>query len=277
MTLNKKRKAIEWDNPKISINRQCDLLNISKGGLYYQPVKTSNDNLTLMNELDKQYMETPFYGSRRMAAILRTKGYHVNRKRIQRLMRLTGIEAIYPKSNLSKKNHEHKIYPYLLKNVLINHPNLVWSSDITYIRLAKGFLYLVAIIDWYSRYVISWKLSNTLSSEFCIVALEEALMKSKTKPSIFNTDQGSQFTSKDFVKIIEDNSIKMSMDGKGRALDNIFIERLWRSLKYEEVYINEYKIVKDAYDGIRNYFVFYNTKRPHQSLNYKVPYDIHYC
>jgi len=275
MSLAEKRKAIDWEDSNINISKQCELLNLSKGGLYYQPVEISDYNLTLMEELDKQYMKTPFYGSRRMVAILNIKGYNVNRKRVQRLMRLMGIEAIYPKANLSKKNHEHKIYPYLLKNILIDRPNFVWSSDITYIKLSKGFVYLVAIIDWYSRYVLSWELSNSLSSEFCIKALEDALRKSKDKPSIFNTDQGSQFTCKDYVNIIEKNNIKMSMDGRGRALDNIFIERLWRSLKYENIYINDYKTVKDAYGGIRKYFYTYNTERPHQSLNYKIPYEVH--
>lgn len=231
----------------------------------------------LMNFIDKQYLETPYFGSRRMAAVLERAGHLVSRKRVQRLMRLMGIEAIYPKPNLSKRAKEHKIYPYLLKGLDINRPNYVWSTDITYIRLNGGFLYLVAIIDWFSRYVLSWRLSNSLSMDFCLEAVEDALENTERVPEFFNTDQGSQFTANEFVSLIQGAGIKISMDGKGRALDNIFIERLWRSLKYEEVYLNEYFTTEDAYRGIEDFFGKYNNSRPHQSLAYKYPREVHFA
>lgn len=267
---------IDWDHPKINISRQCDLLGLSKGGLYYEPVPETEENLRLMSLIDKQYLETPFYGTRRMTAILKRLGNKVNRKRIQRLMDLMGIEGICPRINLSKRRQEHKVFPYLLRGVEIQDPNYVWSTDITYIRLQSGFMYLVAVIDWFSRYVLSWRLSNTLTNDFCIEAVEEALTLTKKKPDIFNTDQGCQFTADNFVKLITDNGIDFSMDGRGRALDNIFIERLWRSLKYEEVYLKEYDTVEDAYTGINNYFDLYNNRRPHQSLDYRTPREVHY-
>ncbi|TDE63192.1 MAG: IS3 family transposase [Candidatus Scalindua sp. AMX11] len=219
-------------------------------------------------------MKTPFFGSRKMSVELRKSGYIVNRKRVQRLMRLMGISAIYPKRSLSQSNKAHKIYPYLLKDVKIDAPNFVWSTDITYIQLRVGFLYLVAIIDWYSRYVLSWRLSNTLDVSFCLEALEEAL--DKGTPVIFNSDQGSQFTSKEFTQILLDKEIKISMDGRGRAFDNIFIERLWRSVKYEDVYLKWYETCGETIDGLGSYFPFYNNQRPHQALGYKVPYEIDY-
>jgi len=230
----------------------------------------------LMNLIDRQYTETPFYGSRKMVAILERAGHFVNRKRVQNLMRTMGIKAIYPKPNLSKRRHEHKIYPYLLKGLSIEKPNYVWSTDITYIPMKKGFLYLVAVIDWFSRYVLSWRLSNTLTTDFCIEAVEEALENATGAPYIFNTDQGCQFTSKDFVNLIESSGIKMSMDGKGRALDNIIIERLWRSLKYEEVYLRDYQKVTDVYSSIGYYFDLYNNRRPHQALKNSYPQEVHY-
>lgn len=232
--------------------------------------------LRLMDLIDKQYMETPFYGSRKMLAYLNHIGHRVNRKRVQRLMRLMGIEALYPKRNLSKRRHDHKIYPYLLKGMTIDRPNLVWSADITYIRLKTGFLYLMAIIDWYSRYILSWRLSNSLESEFCKEAVIEAL-KAHPSPEIFNTDQGCQFTSETFLSPLLARDIKISMDSKGRALDNIFVERFWRSLKYEEVYLRDYETVHEASNSIDKYFVFYNTRRFHQSLGYKTPHVIHFC
>jgi putative transposase len=209
-----------------------------------------------------------------MVVELRKSGYIVNRKRVQRLMRKMGISAIYPKRSLSQRNKAHKIYPYLLKDVKIDTPNFVWSTDITYIQLREGFLYLVAIIDWYSRYVLSWRLSNTLDVSFCLEALEEAL--SKGTPAIFNSDQGSQFTSKDFTQILLDKGIKISMDGRGRVFDNIFIERLWRSVKYENVYLKGYETCEETIDGLGSYFPFYNNQRPHQALGYKVPHEVHY-
>ena len=209
-----------------------------------------------MDKVDAQYLKTPFYGSRKMAICLRNSGYQVNRKRIQRLMQLMGLEAIYPKANLSKRRHDHKIYPYLLKGLTIERPNQVWSTDITYIRLSSGFMYLTAVIDWYSRYVLSWRLSNTLESRFCVEALEEAL-ECFHAPEIFNTDQGSQFTSETFLYPLLKRNIKISMDSKGRALDNVFIERLWRSLKYEEVYLKDYETVREAPLSIGKYFNFF--------------------
>lgn len=208
-----------------------------------------------------------------MVVELGRRCYHVNRKRVQRLMRIMGLEAIYPKPKLSQRNKKHKVYPYLLKGVLIDRPNQVWSTDITYIPLQEGFMYLTAVIDWYSRYVISWRLSNTLDSDFCVEALEQAL--GTGKPDIFNTDQGVQFTSKDFTKCLKGAEIKISMDGKGRALDNIFVERLWRSVKYENIYLKDYQNGADLYYGMDDYFSFYNTIRPHQSLKYQVPAEVH--
>ncbi|MFQ5544173.1 MAG: IS3 family transposase [Nitrospiria bacterium] len=272
----KKRSLIKRNPAHISINKQCVLLSLSKGALYYKPIPMDAYTLRLMDLIDKQYMETPFYGSRKMLAYLNHIGHRVNRKRVQRLMRLMGIEALYPKRNLSKRRHDHKIYPYLLKGMTIDRPNLVWSADITYIRLKTGFLYLMAIIDWYSRYILSWRLSNSLESEFCKEAVIEAL-KAHPSPEIFNTDQGCQFTSETFLSPLLARDIKISMDSKGRALDNIFVERFWRSLKYEEVYLRDYETVHEASNSIDKYFVFYNTRRFHQSLGYKTPHVIHFC
>jgi putative transposase len=265
---------ISKDCKNISLTRQCELLNISKGAYYYEPVGIDAYNIELMDLLDRQYMETPFYGSRRMTAWLVRQGYPVNRKRVQRLMQLMGIEAIYPKINLSKRQKGHEIYPYLLKGVEIDQPDYVWSSDITYLRVGRGFLYLAAIIDWFSRYVLSWGLSNTLEADFCVDILNEALTLSR--PLIFNTDQGSQYTSKQFITPLKAHGIQISMDSKGRAMDNIFVERLWRTVKYEEVYIKEYRTAKDAYMSLKEYFLFYNNKRLHQSLSYKTPYEVYH-
>lgn len=226
-----------------------------------------------MGVIDEQYTRTPFYGSRRMRAVLVRRGYAVNRKRVQRLMRVMGLEAIYPKPHLSQHHPDHKIYPYLLKNLEVRRVNQVWGSDITFIRLSGGWLYLVAIIDWFSRYVLSWELSTSLEADFCIRALENALMIAT--PEIFNTDQGSQFTSLSFVKRLEEKQIRISMDGRGRAMDNIFTERLWRSLKYEEVYLKDYQNIREAKQGIGGYLGFYNQERPHQSLGYRTPEEVY--
>lgn len=269
-----KRNLIEWNCRKLSLNTQCELLSISKGALYYEPVKMDQFSIAVMSFIDRQHIQTPFYGSRKMIVELRKSGYIVNRKRVQRLMKTMGISAIYPKRSLSQSNKAHKIYPYLLKDVKIDTPNFVWSTDITYIQLREGFLYLVAIIDWYSRYVLSWRLSNTLDVSFCLEALEEA--QEKGTPVIFNSDQGSQFTSKEFTQILLDKGIKISMDDRGRVFDNIFIERLWRSVKYENVYLKGYETCEETIDGLCSYFPFYNNQRPHQSLGYKVPHEIHY-
>jgi putative transposase len=270
------RTLIDPDNSEISIARQCELLGLSRSSYYYDAAPVSAEDLDMMRRLDELYMEHPFLGSRRMAEkIGRQLNCDINRKRMQRLMRLMGIQAIYPKPNLSKADADHKIYPYLLRNVAAKHPNHVWSCDITYVPLEGGFAYLVAVIDWYSRLVLSWRLSNTMTADFCIEALEAAL--SLGKPLIFNTDQGSQFTCNDFTKILIDSGIAVSMDGKGRALDNIFIERLWRSVKYEDIYIRGYQRMPDANAGLARYFDFYNVERPHQSLDYLTPKEVHYA
>jgi len=226
-----------------------------------------------MRLIDEEYTRHPFYGTRRLTAWLRRKGHGVNIKRVRRLMREMGIEAIYQKPNLSKGLSEHKKYPYLLKNMVIDHPDQVWSTDITYIRMKHGFVYLTAIIDWFSRYVLSFEVSTTLDTGFCVDALEKALNTSK--PEIFNTDQGAQFTSEAFTGCLKAGNINISMDGRGRALDNIFVERLWRSVKYEEVYPREYESVKDAVTGLNRYFEFYNKERVHQSLQYQTPYEVY--
>jgi len=264
---------IEKANNLISISRQCELLGISQSSVYYTP-KINRADLQLEQEIDEIYTGSPFYGSRRIQAILSGKGFFIGRRKVQSLMKNLGIEAIYPKPKLSTKHPDHKIYPYLLKGLSITKANQVWSTDITYIRTKHGWVYLVAVMDWYSRFVLSWELSNTLDMEFCLVALRKAL--SIGKPDIFNSDQGSQFTSKNFTAELESKQIKISMDGRGRAYDNIFIERLWRSVKYEEVYLNEYMTVSDAYSGLSKYFEFYNERRPHQSLRYKAPTKIYF-
>jgi putative transposase len=249
------------------------LLDISRSGLYYQPVGISEEDLTLMKLIDRQYLTIPFYGTRKIAACLKSQGKRANRKRVQRLMRLMGLKAIYRSPRTSKPAPGHKIYPYLLKGMKITRPNQVWAADITYIPMARGFLYLVAIIDWYSRYVLSWKLSNTLDADFCVEALEEALKKGK--PEIFNTDQGSQFTGEAFTRLLKQHGIRISMDGKGSYNDNLFIERLWRSVKYEEVYLKAYQDGREARISLGNYFRFYNVERPHQTHGYRTPAEVY--
>jgi putative transposase len=245
------------------------LLGLSRASLYYEPAEESQENLRLMRLIDRQYTQVPFYGSRRMTAWLQSEGYAVNRKRVVRLMRVMGIEAVYAKPKLSQPGEGHKIYPYLLRRMKIERRDQVWCTDITYIPMARGFLYLVAVMDWFSRFVLSWALSMTMELEFCLEALWGALRRGR--PEIFNSDQGSQFTSERFLGELEQRGITISMDGRGRCLDNIFIERLWRSLKYEEVYLRDYQLVSEARAGIENYFQFYNYKRLHQSLNYQPP------
>ncbi|MBK8200966.1 MAG: IS3 family transposase [Bdellovibrionales bacterium] len=264
-----KRQMIEIDSNKLALSRQCELIGLPRSTLYYEPAHESTENLDFMRLIDRQYLRTPFYGSRNMTTWLRQEGYEVNRKRVQRLMRLMGMEAIYPKPRTSEAIKEHKKYPYLLRDLEIIRPNQVWSTDITYLPVKNGFMYLVAVIDWFSRYVLSWKLSNTMNSNFCIDALIEALRFGK--PDIFNTDQGAQFTCNAFTGKLEANEILVSMDGRGRALDNIFIERLWRSLKYEEIYIWNHETVPALETGVNKYFKFYNTERPHQSLGNLTP------
>lgn len=273
MTTDSKRRLIEPDHPGIPITRQCELLGLNRSSYYYGPAGETPENLLLMRLLDEQYTRTPFYGVPRMTAWLKREGHDVNHKRIERLMGVMGIHAVYPRKATSIKSSEHEIYPYLLRDVQITRPNQVWATDITYIRLKGGFLYLVAVMDWFSRYILSWSLSNTMDVEFCIEALEEALKHDK--PEIFNSDQGSQFTSPRFTGILNTIGVKISMDGRGRCFDNIMIERLWRTLKYEEVYLKDYDGAKDAYENIGNYIEFYKNERLHQALDYKTPREVY--
>lgn len=264
---------VDSDHARISIRRQCELLGIHRASLYYQPAGESEENLRLMKLLDEQYTRAPFYGSRRMVAWLKDKGHVVNRKRVSRLMERMGLQAVYPKPRLSQPGEGHKIYPYLLSGVTVERINQVWSTDITYIRMAQGFAYLVAIMDWHSRYVLSWALSVSMELDFCLEALFHALRRGR--PEIFNSDQGAQFTSEKFTSELSGRQIRISMDGRGRCMDNIFIERLWRSLKYEEVYLKDYTLVTEARAGIGRWFGFYNNERPHQSLGYRTPASVY--
>ncbi len=274
MSRAKRHSMIDRDDPKLSVSRQCELVGISRSSLYYQPLEPDQEDLDLMAMMDRQYLKTPFNGSRRMSAWLRSHGHKVNRKRVRRLMRLMRLEAVYRPPNTSKPNPEHRTYPYLLRGLEVTGVNQVWVADITYIPMARGSLYLVAIMDHFSRYVLSWRLSNTLDAAFCLEALEEAL--SKGKPEIFNTDQGSQFASDAFTGMLLENDVHISMDGKGRYLDNIFVERLWRSIKYEEVYLKAYDTVREAREGIEAYMGFYNNERPHQALCYRTPVEVYH-
>ena len=263
---------VDRQHPSLSAVRQCALLGVSRSSLYYRPVGDSQEDLELMKLIDKGDLERPFYGSRRMGIWLKKQGYSVNRKRVRRLMQVIGLRAIYRRPGTSKPGLGHKVYPYLLRGMKIIRPNQVWAADITYIPMARGFLYLVVIMDWYSRYVLSWRLSNTLDVDFCVEALEEALRKGR--PEIFNTDQGSQFTSEAFTGLLKQQGIQISMDGKGSYRDNLFVERLWRSVKYEEVYLRAYQDGRDARIRIGEYLRFYNTQRPHQALEYRTPAEV---
>ncbi len=261
---------VQREAPEPSVRRQCELLHLSRSGLYYEPEPTSPEELALMRRIDELHLKRPFYGSRKLADALRKEGREANRKRVQRLMRRMGLEAMAPKPKTSEPHPEHAVYPYLLRGLSICRVNQVWATDITYIPMRTGFVYLVAIMDWYSRRVLSWRLSNTLDSSFCVEALEEAFARFG-KPEIFNTDQGAQFTADAFTKPLRERGIAISMDGKGRCLDNVFVERLWRSLKYEEVYLHAYDSVPEARAGIGRYLAFYNDERPHQALGYQTP------
>jgi putative transposase len=257
-------------NTSPSMRRQCELLSVSRSSVYYEAVGADAEELELMRQIDELHLKHPFFGSRSISRTLRNQGTIVNRKRVQRLMRLMGLESVAPKPQPSKPAPEHPVYPYLLRGLAICRPNQVWASDITYIPMARGFAYLVAIIDWYSRRVLSWRLSNTLDTAFCVEALQEALERFG-KPEIFNTDQGSQFTSSEFTGVLLERGIKVSTDGRGRYIDNIFVERLWRSLKYEEVYLHPYDSLVEARHGIGHYFQFFNDGRPHMALGYQTP------
>lgn len=270
-----RRKMIELAHKDLSITRQCDLLSVCRSSLYYKPMGQETElNLKLMEELDRQYLKTPFYGIRKMTEYLRSLGYKVNRKRVSRLMKKMGLETIYRKQNTSQPNKGHKIYPYLLKGLQINRPNQVWATDITYLPMQKGFMYLMAIVDLYSRKVLFWSISNTMESEWCASVLQETI-DSHGKPEIFNTDQGAQFTSEIFTQILLNNQIQVSMDGKGRAIDNIFVERLWRSVKYENIFLKAYQNGGDLRKGLNEYFLFYNQERFHESLAYKTPQQVY--
>jgi len=258
----------------LPVSRQCQLLGLNRSTVYYQPIGASDEDLQLMRRIDEMHLKRPFYGSRRIRDWLQDEGFAVNRKRVQRLMRQMGITALYPKANTSRPGKGHKIYPYLLKGLEIDRPNQVWATDICYVPMARGFVYVVAIMDWYSRKVLAWRVSNTMDADFCVEALEEALRRYGA-PEIFNTDQGAQFTSEAFTGALKAAGIRISMDGKGRWVDNVFVERLWRSLKYEEVYLKAYETVAEARQGMANYFRFYNRERRHQSLNRQTPDQVY--
>jgi putative transposase len=256
-------------HPALSVRRQCELIGLNRSSLYHEPAGETSEDLRLMRLIDGRYTACPFYGSRRMTVWLAEQGEGVNRKRVRRLMRVMGLEAIYPKPRLSMAGKGHRIYPYLLRGVKVVRPDQVWSTDITYVPMASGFMYLAAVIDWFSRYVITWKLSNTLDGSFCLEMLEEALRGGR--PETFNTDQGVQFTAAAFTGCLESAGVAVSMDGRGRALDNVFVERLWRSVKYEGIYSRGYEAAPELHRGLGRYFGFYNDERPHQSLGYRTP------
>jgi putative transposase len=275
MTLEEKRAVVEPRHARISLRRQCELLGLGRSSLYYRSQADTTYNERLMRLLDEQYVQTPFFGVPRMTQWLRRQGHWVNEKRVRRLLRQMGIEAVYPrrKQGLSQADREHKVYPYLLQDLEIAQPDQVWAADITYIRMARGWLYLMAILDWFSRYVVAWELSITLEADFCVTALKRAL--ALARPEIFNTDQGSQFTSAGWIEALEEAAVAISMDGRGRVFDNIFVERLWRSVKVEEVYLHDYQSVGDARKGLGQYLAFYNEERPHQALGYRTPAEVY--
>lgn len=266
---------LDKEHPGLSLTRQCDLLGINRSSVYYKPRPIPPEDLEVMKMIDEQYMKNPVYGSRSMRDHLNRHGYPVSRKRVQRLMRLMGIEAIYPKPRTSKPHPGHRIYPYLLKGLDINRPDMVWCSDITYIPVRRGFMYLVAVMDWHSRKVLSWRISNTLDTEFCVSALEEAIAHFG-RPGIFNTDQGSQFTSDAFTSVLKSNGIRISMDGRGRCTDNIFIERLWWTVKYHYLHLHSFESGLELQKGLRSWFEYYNGERTHQSLDRMTPNECYF-
>ena len=257
----------------MTVGRQCDLLGLCRSSFYYEPAVETPENLALMRRIDEQYTAQPVYGSRRMTAWLMRQGHEINRKRVQRLMRLMGLEAIYPKPNLSAAGKGHRVFPYLLRDVKIERVDQVWSTDITYVPMPSGFMYLAAVIDWFSRYVIAWRLSNTLDGAFCLEMLDEALERGR--PEVFNTDQGVQFTAEAFTSRLVSAGVAVSMDGKGRCLDNVWVERLWRTVKYEDIYLRGYETVPVLTEGMGRFFPFYNEERPHQSLGYRTPAEVY--
>jgi putative transposase len=270
MSAPDRRAKLDRAHPELSIRRQCAILGVARSGVYRKPRPANDNDLEAMRRIDALYTERPFFGARRIARTLTEDGFAIDRKRARRLMRVMGIEALGPKPRTTKPAPGHKIYPYLLRDLKIDRPNQVWAADITYIPIGRGFLYLVAVIDWASRAVLSWRLSNTMDASFCVAALEEALAR-HGKPEIFNTDQGSQFTGADFTGVLLEAGVRISMDGRGRWMDNVFIERVWRSLKYEDVYLKGYADSREAQAGIGAYFAFYNERRLHQALGYRTP------
>jgi putative transposase len=266
---------LERNHPRLSVRRQCDLLGLPRATAYYRARPESSLSLRLRDEIDRQYTATPYYGVPRMTAHLRRSGWGVNPKRVRRLMRLMGVTALYPKRRLSLANPAHRVYPYLLREVRVSRPDQVWASDITYIRLRGGFVYLTVVMDWHSRYVLSWELSNTLDAAFCLSALEKALGISQ--PEIFNSDQGGQYTSEAFTGRLRQDGVRISMDGRGRAYDNIFVERLWRTVKYEEVYLHDYASLAEAQESLARYFHGYNHRRPHQALDWRTPAEVYFA
>lgn len=275
MSAEELRRLLDPDDATTSVRRQCELLELPRSTAYYQPAEESVENLTIMRLIDANFTETPCYGRRRWTWWLRTcHGYAINPKRVGRLLRTMGIEAVFPGRRTTAPAPGHKKYPYLLRGVEITRPNQVWSTDITYVPLRRGFMYLVAVMDWHSRFVLSWRLSNTLGGEFCVASLDEALA-SWGEPEIFNSDQGSQFTSPAFTGRLEERGIRVSMDGRGRALDNVFIERLWRSVKYEDIYLKDYDGADELYRGLAKWFEHYGHRRPHQGLGYRTPWSVY--
>nr|WP_257154230.1 MULTISPECIES: IS3 family transposase [Paracoccus] len=274
LSLDRRRMMIDPDHERLSIRRQCELVSISRASFYRQPAGESPENLELMRVIDGAFMETPWYGSRQMARHLRRQGWCVGRKRVRRLMRKIGLSPIYQAPRTSEPHPQHRIYPYLLRNLAIERPDQVWCADVTYIPMRRGFLYLVAIMDWFSRKVLAWRLSNTMDADFCVAALEEAIAH-HGRPDIFNTDQGSQFTSFAFTTTLKDAGIRISMDGRGRWMDNVFIERLWRSLKYECVFLNAFETGSEARNGIGSWIAYYNERRPHSTFGGRTPDEVY--
>lgn len=267
------RSWIDFGNPELSVREQCRVLGIQRSSIYYEPQLETEENLQFMRLMDEEHLRHPARGSRQLVDFLEDQGFAVNRKRVQRLMRKMGIEGISPKRRTTLRNSGHQVYPYLLRGLAIERPNQVWSSDITYIPMKCGFMYLVAVMDWFSRHVLSWRLSNSMDADFCVEALEGAL--ELATPEIFNTDQGAQFTSREFTGALRASGVSISMDGKGRAIDNVMIERLWRTVKYEEIYLKEYTTGTDLYKGLRSYFNFYTRERRHQSLDRQTPAEVY--
>jgi putative transposase len=276
MSIERRRQMIDPEHPELSVVRQCELLSISRSGFYYQPVGETPLNLELMGLIDRQFLETPWYGSRQMARHLRREGYTVGRKRIRRLMAKMGLEPIYQRPRTTVPHPDHQVYPYLLRELVIDRPNQVWCADIMYIPMRRGFLYLVAVMDWATRKVLSWRVSNTMDADFCIEALEEALERFG-RPEIFNTDQGSQFTSPRFTGVLREAGVRISMDGRGRWMDNVFIERLWRSLKYECIYLHAFETGSALRAGLREWIGYYNARRPHSTLAGRTPDEAYWA